>query len=208
MKKTLYWHDPSVTDIVKAALEKNSVSITSTDTILGLLAPLTQQAFDALNALKGARDKKPYLVIIGSLENLDKFVDRSAVAPRAQAMLEQCWPGPLTVIFKAKKDLPSFMVSADGTIAIRCPQHKGLLNILKYFDGLFSTSANRSGRPTPRSIGDLDQQLASQIELGIVDQEQQVVHAPPSTIIDVTDPKRAVVVREGAYPVEMLKKFF
>ena len=74
---------------------------------MGLLAPLTQQAFDALNALKGARDKKPYLVIIGSLENLDKFVDRSAVAPRAQAMLEQCWPGPLTVIFKAKKDLPS-----------------------------------------------------------------------------------------------------
>ncbi len=114
--------------LIVEELQRGCVIAGDTDTVPGLLAPLSERGFKSLNLIKG-RFEKPYLVLTDSPEKLTKFVD-FPLDPYVRVLIEQCWPGPLTIIFKAKAALPSYIKSVDGTIAIRIPKHAGLLKVL------------------------------------------------------------------------------
>ena len=118
--------------------------------------------------------------------------------------MNSCWPGPLTLILKAKPDLPDFMKSPEGTVGLRMPNHKGLLELLARFEGLFSTSANRAGEPVPQSIDEIDPEIMDAISYLIVDREQ-TPSMVPSTILDCSRDEIRIV-RKGAYPIEKLEK--
>lgn len=198
----LFWDDKRSISDVAYILKEGNVVIGSSDTVLGLLADITKTGFDKLNTIKQRVDK-PYLILIASKKNLTHFTD--AQSPELERLINSCWPGPLTVIVKAKKDIPDFLCSKDGTIALRVPNHPGLLLLLKHFTGLFSTSANRTGQPIPLSIDDLDPQIRTLAASIIIDREIKKEAVQPSTIIDCSGPT-IKIVREGAYPVTELEK--
>jgi len=181
-KPIIYWQAPDTKDKIIEALKSNKVLITTTDTIPGLLANVTNQGFQELNKIKQDRQNKPYIILIGDasiddasigdssklnhfgdISKLDHFVEPEQLTPQIRKLVKHCWPGPLTIIFKAKKDLPNFLKSEQGTIAIRCPNYAPLLEILKHFEGLYSTSANRSAGTVPATIDSVDQQLALEV---------------------------------------------
>jgi len=203
--KLLHWNDALTIEKLKKSLSINHVSITSTDTVLGFLAPLTEQGYQSLHAIKGSRTEKHYVILIAAPGKLSYFVDEQSLDKNILRIIDSCWPGPLTIVFKAKKGLPRHLVSADGTIALRCPRHDGLLKILFYFDGLFSTSANKSGQIVASSLNDLPQDLAAWCDYIVVD-EQEAKTIVPSTIIDVSQFDTIRVVREGAYSSTQLEK--
>ncbi len=197
----LLWSDASAIKMLQQALQDNQVVVGSSDTVLGLLAPLSEAGFQALNNLK-QRNEKPYLVLIASVDKVAYFADQ--IPDYAQMFMHTCWPGPLTIIVKAKKGLPSYLVSPQGTIALRVPEHTGLLTLLQHFPGLFSTSANITGEPIPNTLEDLDPHIAGGVAYKMVDQGS-AAHTVPSTLIDCSGPQLKVV-REGAYPIAMLEE--
>ncbi len=205
-KKNLSWSDPTAIARLVASLQQDHVSIVSTDTILGFLASLSKKSFEQLNDLKGGRQQKPYVILIGSCAKLDVFVDVQALDAGLKNVLQHCWPGPITFVFKARSGLAEHLVSPDGTIALRSPKHAGLLSALTHFDGLFSTSANKSGESVPVAADQLNPDLVKRIALVVVDQETDGArdHERPSTIIDVSQIGRAKVIRQGAYPIDAL----
>ncbi len=188
MNKLHYWSEKQIIDKLKISLCNNNIVITSTDTILGFLGNITLESFDKITKIKEKRENKPFLVIINSIDKLSKFVDiQSLEGTNVNKLLKKHWPGPLTVIFKAKKDLPSFLQSKENTIAIRCPQHKGLQEILQHFDGLFSTSANRTNQPTPINYKDLDPEIIKQVQFVLIESEK---HTQPSPTCPPKPPGR------------------
>lgn len=201
MKQTLSWNDSTVILDLTVALRRGSVIAGSSDTILGLLADLTVTGFAELNRVKG-RFEKPYLILIADAKKLTHFVELP-LSGDVHRLVERCWPGPLTIIFKAKKSVPHFMKSADGTIAVRVPRHDGLQALLAHFNGLFSTSANKTGEKVAATVADLDPALANAVAYVVAD--DVTPESKPSTIIDATG-KELRVVREGAYPVSALEK--
>ncbi|MBP7854662.1 Sua5/YciO/YrdC/YwlC family protein, partial [Candidatus Babeliales bacterium] len=110
----IFWNDPSTVQTLRSALKQDRVILASGDTVLGLWGNVTLQAFNQLNAIK-QRNDKPYLVTIDSVEKLSKFIDQP-ITDAMQMLMQTCWPGPVTLIFKARKDLAAWMVGADGTI--------------------------------------------------------------------------------------------
>ena len=122
-------------------------------------------------------------------------------------MIDQCWPGPVTLIFKAKNDLPSFAKSKKNTIALRYPDHEGLLSLLKSFDGLFSTSANKTVEKAPENIDEINSDLIEKTDLLVYDEEMEK-RTLPSTIIDCTNPQRLTVIRESLFPVKKLEEYY
>ncbi len=201
MKRILSWHDATMVPALEDALRQGAVVAGTSDTILGLLADLTLSGFQELNRIKG-RYEKPYLILIANQQKLAHFVPLP-LDPQVKRLTENCWPGPLTIIFKAKDSVPSFMKSAQGTIALRMPQHAGLQGLLAHFDGLFSTSANKAGEDVAKSIGQLDQSIAQAVAYLVSDNGAPLDQ--PSTIIDATG-KKLKVIREGAYSVAALEK--
>jgi L-threonylcarbamoyladenylate synthase len=217
-KKLLYWQAQKTITLLKNSIRKDFISVTTTDTIFGFLANLSEQSFKYLNELKGERSDKPYLILIASPKKLVHFTDPSLLDSNKLKLVETCWPGPVTIIFKAKPQLPKFLTSKDGTIAIRCPKHKWLQNLLEAFDGLFSTSANKTASNAPKNIEEINPEILEKIKYLVtdkkeinnltVDTESYINQTLPSTIIDLSGRKEVRVIRSGAYPIETLEKIY
>ena len=204
----LFWQDPSANKKITDSLQKNEILITTTDTIPGFLANVTQQGFDRLNDIKCGRQDKPYIILVSDTSKLDYFLGIQSLYPDIQKILEASWPGPLTAIFKARPDLPDFLKSSQGTIALRCPRHSGLLSLLKNLPGLFSTSANKSAQPAPKTISEVAPEVLLQVSRVVQDQ-QEILQPKPSTILDFSryvQDKKIYLVREGAYSLAELEQ--
>ena len=155
--------------------------------------------------------RKPYLIVISSAEKLSNFVQTDILNKKIQNLINRCWPGPVTIIFNALPIVPGFLTSKDKTIALRCPDHKGLQQLLASFDGLFSTSANKAGAPIPRSFAEIDGDIIENVDYVVADKSSDVVEIVPSTIIDisqVSDGGNIKVIREGAYSIELLEGYY
>lgn len=203
MTPSHYWHEAKINqEIVKHIMAGHVVAGTS-DTVVGLLAAPTRTGFTALNRIKG-RSEKPYIILIGSREQADLFTDAFIHDP-LKTLVKHCWPGPLTVIVPLKKAALPFLQSSQSTIALRFPNHKGLQIVALHTGGLFSTSANLTNTPPPRTIDELDPAIAQNVAL-IIDEQPRSNTAVPSTIIDCTTPNIRLV-REGAYPLSKLRRY-
>ena len=199
--KKLSWNDPKNIDLISKSLQTGNIGVGTSDTVIGFLAPLTDNGFAALNQIKG-RQEKPYLILVKDIDKAKQFSD-DFNNPKINALVQRFWPGPLTIIVTARKDVPAYMQSKDGTIAIRVPDHKGLQRLLERFKGLFSTSANKAGEPIPSNINSIHSDILKKIDFIITDdgrKEEKI----PSTIIDCTQ-EPYIVVREGAIKKDQLR---
>ena len=212
MIKKLYWQHVEDVQILRDALKKNEVVISSTDTIYGFLGDITRESWNKINTLKEVDYKRPFLILIYSLSNLTYFVDASEIPEKTIRFISFCWPGPVTFIFKGKKDLPSFLTSNKGTIALRCPDHEGFKRLLHDFAGLFSTSANKSTRPAPHLFEQIADDLLDQVRYVMTDKKETKTEKA-STLIDLSDsdytkPFPFTIIREGAYCKDTLMQIY
>ncbi len=200
-KRSLNWDKNDTLSLLEASLTNNKVILGDSDTVLGLLAQVSIKGKLALDTVK-IRENKPYIVLINSIDKLDNFISQD-INPNLQKLIQRCWPGPLTLIFNCNKNI--FYLNQE-TVAIRIPNHQELLKLLKFFPGLFSTSANLSGQPVPKSMDDVDLKVLEKVDY-IVENKQKYPTLIPSTILDCTG-QRIKVVREGAYDIKELEEIY
>ena len=197
-----YWDQRSIQDCATQMLEEGKSIVGTSDTVIGLLAPLTLHGKKSLDRIKG-REKKPYLVLVRDYNNAAQFSDAVHRKP-LKKLLASCWPGPLTIIVPANKNVPSFIQSESGAIALRVPKHEGLQSLLQSFDGLFSTSANKTGKPVPAALNEVDSTILDQAAMIIDDREKTI--RKPSTILDCTGPS-VKIIRDGDYSREFIGRY-
>ncbi len=201
----LYWENSKSIDYIEEDLRAGRVIGGSSDTVLGLLVELTRRGVRALDAIK-KRSGRPYLVLVVSKAASMAFIEQDQ-ALQIDKLMSVCWPGPVTLILRAKKEVPDWVKSAKGTIALRVPDHAGLQRLLQRFEGLFSTSANIAGELVPFGADELDERIARHIALFVSDRAEngEKNKGLPSTILDCSG-SRIRVIRRGAYPIEELEE--
>jgi L-threonylcarbamoyladenylate synthase len=201
-KEILIWNQKKDVETAVRALKIGEVILGASDTVLGFFALVSEQGSLALNLIKGRVDK-PYIVLVGQKSRISDFSDNLSIS--AQALVEHCWPGPLTLIFKAKAGLPLYAQGSLGTVAVRMPAHEGILTLLQDIPAVFSTSANKAGKPVPSCLDDVDPEIIKQIRVFIMDDvNSHGASITPSTIIDCTGAQLRVV-REGAFAIDKLE---
>ena len=189
--------DPSLrqaADIVR----QGGVIAFPTDTFYGLGAcPFDARAVQRLVDLKDrSRRTAPILVLIRSRADLAALV--AEITPAAERLMDACWPGPLTLIFRAVAAVPPVLTAGTGTIGVRLPAHPDVQRLLEAVGGpLTGTSANRSGRPPATTGDEVEQALGNGVD-AILD-GGATPGGLPSTVVDTTlTPPR--VIREGRIP--------
>jgi|SRR5579859_1031746 len=195
---SLSWNSPDDRALIKKALMHDELVLGTTDTVLGLFANVTKEGFERLNVVK-KRYEKPYIILIASQEKVSSFAEVKSESVRRIMTLG--WPGPVTLILNKNTQCPDFFSYGKGTVALRVPDHQGLLMLLKSFQGLFSTSANISGKQVPTTIEYVDPDIVKQVRYYI---DTNSSYSAPSTILDCTG-KQINVVRSGAYEIEKLE---
>ncbi|MFZ5994058.1 MAG: L-threonylcarbamoyladenylate synthase [Thermodesulfobacteriota bacterium] len=186
-----------------AILKEGGLVAFPTETFYGLGADaLNEQALKRVFALKRRDYAKPLLVIIAEKDQLHSLV--SDIPAAAEKLMDRFWPGPLTIIFKAKKGLPSLLTGGTGTVGIRISSYPVAQSLASTFGlPLTATSANLSGGRNPVTAKDVWDQLGDRVNLMLDAGKTKGIKG--STIVDVTVlPPR--IVREGDVPVGEVKK--
>ena len=132
--------------VIEAVIALNAGRLVGvpTDTVYGVAAdPWSESGMNALFDLKGRGPEHPVALLVANLEQAHELVDITALAERLAA---EFWPGPLTLVLPAARDLPPWIGDqARGTVGVRVPQHPVALDLLDKAGTLAVTSANRSG---------------------------------------------------------------
>ncbi|TAL10037.1 MAG: threonylcarbamoyl-AMP synthase [Nitrospirae bacterium] len=174
-----------------------------TETFYGLGArPFDARAVQRLVDLKGRSLRAaPILVLIRSRADLAALV--SEVPPAAERLMEACWPGPLTIVFRAAAAVPPVLTAGTGTIGVRLSAHPDVQRLLEAVGGpLTGTSANRSGQPPATTAEEVERALGDGVDAIL--NGGATPGGLPSTVVDTTvTPPR--VLREGRVPTASLQ---
>jgi len=169
-----------------------------TETFYGLgVNPFDGRAVQRVFDLKGRSTMlSPLLVLIRSRAALGALV--SEITPTADRLMEACWPGPLTLVFRSSAAVPIMLTAGTGTIGVRLSAHPDVQRLLEAVGGpLTGTSANRSGHPPATMAEEVQLSLGTGVDL-ILD-GGPTPGGLPSTVLDATvTPPR--LIREGRIP--------
>src|SRR5580693_5186519 len=136
-----------------------------TETVYGLGADATNgQAVAAIFAAKGRPLFNPLIVHVADLEEARRHVELS---PRASALAEKFWPGPLTLVLPPRKTSPlSLLVSAGlDSVALRAPSHPAAIALLKETGRpVAGPSANKSGQVTATMASHVAESLDGKLD--------------------------------------------
>ncbi|MCW2851626.1 MAG: Translation factor [Nocardioides sp.] len=184
------------------AIQRGRLVVMPTDTVYGVAA----EAFDAdavkaLLAAKGRGREMPPPVLVSAASTLDALAVR--VPAYARALVEELWPGPLTLVCHMQSSLRWDLGDTHGTVAVRMPDHPVALELLERTGPLAVSSANRTGMPAATDAVQADEMLGDAVEVTIDAGESPGGEA--STIVDVTG-SQGRVLRRGALSLERLNE--
>ena len=170
-----------------------------TETVYGIGADGTNPA--AIRRIYEAKDRpeaKPILVLVSDRQDLDRLV--RCIPGRVQALMDACWPGPLTLVFPALESVPRELLGQGTTIGVR---HSGAAiagALCRAVGGpVTAPSANRSGGPESLTAEDVAAQLGGRVDL-ILDGGRSPSDQP-STVVDVSTGTPRLI-RAGCTPYD------
>ena len=155
-----------------------------TETFYGLAALATDhKAIARVYLLKKRTVHKSLSILVADLNELDSWVEN--LSREARRLAATFWPGPLTLVCAAGKDLPTSLTAGTGKIGVRISSHPVAQALVQAVGGpITATSANRSGSPSCRSREEVLSQLGQDLE-AILD-AGLTPGGKASTIADVT----------------------
>jgi L-threonylcarbamoyladenylate synthase len=172
-----------------------------TDTVYGIGADaFTPYAIANLHIARGADRRVPPPVLVGSRHTLDGLV--YALPKAARDLADAFWPGALTILVEHSPSLQWDLGDTGGVVAVRMPLHPVALEVLREVGPMAVTTANKAGRPAPRTAEEAREQLEYSVRVYL--EAGPAVDPAPSTIVDVTGDVPQVL-RDGAVPFEKLR---
>jgi len=189
--------------IAAARIKKGGLVAFPTETVYGLGADaLNPVAVTALFEAKKRPLDNPPIVHVASVKEIDLLVEE--VPQKAQLLMKKFWPGPLTLIFKRSINVPSLTVAGLDTIAIRIPNHRVALALIRQSQRpIAAPSANLAGKPSPTTAQHVYEDLNGRID-AIIDGGATRIGVE-STVVDFSvDPP--MLLRPGGTPIEELRK--
>jgi tRNA threonylcarbamoyl adenosine modification protein (Sua5/YciO/YrdC/YwlC family) len=184
-----------------AAVLRGALAVLPTDTVYGLGADAFRPAaVTDLLAAKGRGRQMPPPVLVGSVRAASALVED--LGRYGQDLIDEFWPGGLTLICRASRSLQWDLGETRGTVAIRMPKHPIALELLKETGPMAVSSANLSGSPAATTAAGAREQLGDSVAVYLDGGPCQA--DVPSTIVDLTgDTPR--LLRAGVVPIGQLR---
>ena len=185
-------------DIIKRAgkiIKNNGVVIFPAQYLYGVAVnALNQKAVKKVFDLKQRPLNNPILILIHDQSQLSDLVQ--SIPASAKKLMEAFWPGNLTIVFEAKKNIPRLLTANTGKIGVRIPAHPVARALVKYINvPITGTSANLSGQQGCSKPSELNQFIIGQADLIL--NAGRLKGGAGSSIVDVTSSKISIL-RAGA----------
>ncbi|WP_194409000.1 L-threonylcarbamoyladenylate synthase [Microbacterium cremeum] len=184
----------------RQAIGRGDLVVIPTDTVYGVAADAFNAAAVArLLAAKGRGRQSPPPVLVAGLATLRALV--AEVPEPVERLVEEFWPGGLTIVLPAQPSLSWDLGDTRGTVAVRMPAHRLALELLEETGPLAVSSANLTGMAAGITAEDAQEMLRDSVAVYLSDGPSKTGVA--STIVDATSlvggaEPQVRVLREGA----------
>ncbi len=184
--------------LARQAVGRGEVVVIPTDTVYGVAADaFNPEAVQRLLDAKGRGRDAPPPVLIPGQSTLDALAD--FVPDVVRRLVDEFWPGGLTVILVAQPSLVWDLGETRGTVALRMPANSFALELLAETGPLAVSSANKTGRPAAATAQEAAEQLGESVDIFL---DGGAAGGAASTIVDASRVTQAGgrvrIVREGA----------
>lgn len=185
-----------------AAVRAGTLMVLPTDTVYGVGADaFSPSAVDRLLTAKGRGRDKPSPVLVDSVAAAERLA--VAIPPVARAMMEQLWPGALTIVLPAQPTIGWDLGETNGTVALRMPDSADALALLSAAGPMAVSSANLTGHAPALTAADAREQLGEKVAVYL--DGGAVTGGVPSTIVRIGE--RIEILRHGAIPDARIAEF-
>lgn len=173
-----------------------------TETVYGLGAnALNEDAVKKIFLAKGRPSDNPLILHVSSVAMAEELVQLNE---RAEILMDEFWPGPLSLILVSKDIVPLSTRGGLETAAIRMPDNRIALEIIRLSNlPIAAPSANKSGRPSPTDAKTVRDDLGEEVKL-IIDGGKTEVGVE-STVLDISG-DIPIILRPGAISKEDIEK--
>ena len=148
-----------------ATLRRGDVIAFPTETLYGLGADaLNAAAVDKVFQLKGRDFANPIPVLVADRDMLGALV--AEVPPLAERLITNFWPGPLTLVLSARKDVPEPLLNSSGGVGVRISNQSIATELTKALrHPITATSANPSGQASARTVAQARKYFEGKIDV-------------------------------------------
>ena len=187
--------------LAKEQLDKSQVVAFPTETVMGLGIYFDDpKAYQLLNKIKNRPEDKPYTLMLGDVKDIEKF---AYLSNRDLQIVKAFMPGPVTLLLKAKENVPGYVTHNTGVIGVRVPAMPLVCDFINYCGKpLLVPSANKSGEKPALTSKEVKQIFGNEVAY-IFDSDS--LRQSPSTIIDLTS-EQVKILREGPISLEDINK--
>lgn len=173
-----------------------------TETVYGLGAnALNAEAVMKIYEAKGRPSDNPLIIHVCNIKMAESVVELNW---RARFLMDTFWPGPLSLVLKAKECVPQVTRGGLKTAAIRMPDNQIALELIRAAGvPIAAPSANRSGRPSPTDAMTVREDIGNAVSIVLDGGPARV--GLESTVLDLSgdDP---VLLRPGGISKEDIEK--
>ncbi|MGB1308653.1 MAG: L-threonylcarbamoyladenylate synthase [Oceanihabitans sp.] len=175
-------------------LRNGGIILYPTDTVWGIGCDATNaDAVSKIYQLKKRIETKAMICLVADDRMLKKYIK---TVPDAANSLFNITENPLTIIYDNAQNLATNLVAEDQTIAIRIPDDEFCYQLCRKLNGaIVSTSANISGKPTPKSFKEISKDILKGVDY-VVNLQHEKKTSKPSSIIKLSSNGQVKVIRK------------
>jgi L-threonylcarbamoyladenylate synthase len=171
--------------------KNGQIIVFPTDTVYGIgCDPFNRDSVTKIYQLKKRNKDKRFPILGFSKIELEEIVEFNSIAEKIS---QKFWPGQVTLLLPIKKEI-SKKIQSDGKLAVRVPDNKCILSILKQCKLIIGTSANISGEKSILNSNEVREKISG---VNILVDGGKIISSGESTIIDFVDNKLKII-REGS----------
>ena len=176
-------------------LDSGGIILYPTDTVWGIGCDATNpNAVRKLYSLKERDTSKPMLVLTDNTSKIQSYVNEM---PDLAWDLIELSDKPITIIYSGAKNIVPELTSPDGSIAIRVTNELFSQTLCSRFKKpIVSTSANKSGAPTPHTFPEISDEVKSMVDYVVKYRQDETAVSKPSSIIRLGAGGEVEIIRE------------
>ncbi len=192
-----------VTDVIDQAVQairKGKVIIYPTETFYALGGRGTDPEVAAkIRSIKARPYHKPLPLIVASVA---QCLDVAHMDHLSLTVAGQFWPGPLSLLVRAREVLPFGVKDEENMVSIRVTSHPEAARLcVMSGTPLIATSANFSKKSPCARFGDIDNELIARVNL-VLKADRPLPGDLPSTLVKILGPGKLKIIRPGKVSIE------
>jgi len=185
-------------------IKEGKLVLFPTETVYGIGANgLNDNAVSKIFIAKNRAQDNPLILHISNVNMLDRIAED--LTELEKKIINDFFPGPLTVILKRKENIPNSVTAGLDTVGVRMPSNKIARDLIELSDTpIAAPSANISGKPSGTNVQDIFNELNDKVDYILDGGETKI--GLESTVIRIINNK-IHILRPGKITYDDLIKY-